>query len=129
LTVPGLLLLIIAVSLKGGLSVHQMALVVASLAWLHPTRTIRAQVLSLRERGDVEVARLSGLSGAEIIVKKLLPNLLLYLAATLVTVLFHAIRENDHFLIQGVVFSVIVALGLATLVLDVLYPWLDPRIT
>jgi peptide/nickel transport system permease protein len=45
------------------------------------------------------------------------------------TVLFHAIRENDHFLIQGVVFSVIVALGLTTLVLDVLYPWLDPRIT
>jgi peptide/nickel transport system permease protein len=45
------------------------------------------------------------------------------------TVLFHAIRENDHFLIQGVVFSVIVALGLTTLLLDVLYPWLDPRIT
>jgi peptide/nickel transport system permease protein len=44
------------------------------------------------------------------------------------TVLFHAIRENDHFLIQGVVFSVIVALGLTTLLLDVLYPWLDPRI-
>ena len=45
------------------------------------------------------------------------------------TVLFHAIRENDHFLIQGIVFSVIVALGVATLLLDVLYPWLDPRIT
>jgi peptide/nickel transport system permease protein len=45
------------------------------------------------------------------------------------TVLYHAIRENDHFLIQGIVFSVIVALGLATLLLDLLYPWLDPRIT
>src|SRR5438128_1416988 len=45
------------------------------------------------------------------------------------TVLFHAIRENDHFLIQGIVFSVIVALVVATLLLDVLYPWLDPRIT
>jgi len=45
------------------------------------------------------------------------------------TVLYHAIRENDHFLIQGIVFSVIVALGLATLMLDLLYPWLDPRIT
>jgi peptide/nickel transport system permease protein len=45
------------------------------------------------------------------------------------TVLFHAIRENDHFLIQGIVFSVIVALGVTTLLLDVLYPWLDPRIT
>jgi peptide/nickel transport system permease protein len=44
------------------------------------------------------------------------------------TVLYHAIRENDHFLIQGIIFSVIVALGLATLLLDLLYPWLDPRI-
>ncbi len=45
------------------------------------------------------------------------------------TVLFLAIRENDHFLIQGIVFMVIVALGLATLVLDLTYPLLDPRIT
>lgn len=45
------------------------------------------------------------------------------------TVLFHAIRENDHFLIQGIVFTVIVALGLATLILDAVYPLLDPRIS
>ena len=45
------------------------------------------------------------------------------------TVLFHAIRENDHFLIQGIVFTVIVALGLATLILDAIYPLLDPRIS
>jgi peptide/nickel transport system permease protein len=45
------------------------------------------------------------------------------------TVLYHAIRENDHFLLQGIIFSVIMALGLATLLLDLLYPWLDPRIT
>jgi peptide/nickel transport system permease protein len=45
------------------------------------------------------------------------------------TVLFQAIRENDHFLIQGIVFTVIVALGLATLILDAVYPLLDPRIT
>ena len=43
--------------------------------------------------------------------------------------LFQAIRENDHFLIQGIVFTVIVALGFTTFILDVLYPWLDPRIS
>jgi peptide/nickel transport system permease protein len=95
LTVPGLLVLIsIAVSLKGSLTVDQMALVVASLAWLQPTRTIRAQVLSLRERGYVEVARLSGLSGPEIIVKELMPNLLPYLAATLVNAVSSAILAS-----------------------------------
>jgi peptide/nickel transport system permease protein len=43
--------------------------------------------------------------------------------------LFQAIRENDQFLIQGIVFTVIVALGLATFVLDIFYPLLDPRIS
>ena len=95
LTVPGLLvLIIIAVSLKKTLTVNQMALVVASLAWLNPTRTIRAQVLSLRERGYVEVARLSGMSGPEIIVKELIPNLLPYLAATLVNAVSSAILAS-----------------------------------
>jgi peptide/nickel transport system permease protein len=95
LTVPGLLvLIIIVVSLKGGLTVDQMALVVASLAWLQPTRTIRAQVLSLRERSYVEVARLSGMNGPEIIVKELMPNLLPYLAATLVNAVSSAILAS-----------------------------------
>jgi len=95
LTVPGLLVLIIvAVSLKKGLTVDQMAIIVASLAWLNPARTIRAQVLSMRERGYVEVARLSGMTGPEIIVKELMPNLLPYLAATLVNAVSSAILAS-----------------------------------
>ena len=95
LTVPGLLvLIIIAVSIKEGLTVDQMAIIVASLAWLNPTRTIRAQVLTLRERGYVEVARLSGMSGPEIIFQEMMPNLLPYLAATLVNAVSNAILAS-----------------------------------
>jgi len=95
LTVPGLLvLIIIAVSIKGTLTVNQMAIIIASLAWLYPTRTIRAQVLSLRERGYVEVAQLSGMSGPGIIFFELLPNLLPYLAATLVNAVSSAILAS-----------------------------------
>jgi len=95
LTVPGLLvLIIIAVSIKESLTVNQMAVIVASLAWLNPTRTIRAQVLTLRERSYVEVARLSGMSGPEIIVKELMPNLLPYLGATLVNAVSNAILAS-----------------------------------
>jgi peptide/nickel transport system permease protein len=95
LTVPGLLvLIIIAVSVRGGLTVNEMALIVASLAWLNPTRTIRAQVLTLRERGYIEVARLSGMSGPEIIVREMMPNLLPYLAATLVSAVSAAILAS-----------------------------------
>jgi peptide/nickel transport system permease protein len=95
LTVPGLLVLIlIAVSVKSSLTVNEMALIVASLAWLSPTRTIRSQVLTLRERGYVELAAMSGMRGPEIIFLELMPNLLPYLAATLVSSVSAAILAS-----------------------------------
>jgi peptide/nickel transport system permease protein len=95
LTVPGLLVLIlIAVSVKGSLTVNEMALIVASLAWLNPTRTIRAQVLTLRERGYIELAAMSGMGGPEIIFFEMIPNLLPYLAATLVSSVSAAILAS-----------------------------------
>jgi peptide/nickel transport system permease protein len=42
--------------------------------------------------------------------------------------LFRAISGNDYFVIQGVVFFVILSVGLALLILDLVYPLLDPRI-
>ncbi|MGH2459724.1 MAG: ABC transporter permease [Chloroflexota bacterium] len=45
------------------------------------------------------------------------------------TLLYVAIRASDYFLVQGIVFIIIVSIGLATLVIDLLYPLLDPRIT
>lgn len=45
------------------------------------------------------------------------------------TLLWRAIRETDYFLVQGIVFFSIVSIGVATLLLDILYPWLDPRIS
>ena len=95
LTVPSLLILIlIAVSIRGSLTVNQMAIIIASLAWLNPTRTIRAQVLTLRERGYVELAAMSGMSGPEIIFRELMPNLMPYLAATLVSAVSSAILAS-----------------------------------
>jgi peptide/nickel transport system permease protein len=82
LTVPGLLLLVvIATSIHGAINIGLMAVVVASLAWMWPTRTIRAQVLSLREREFVRMAKLSGMNDFEVIFIELMPNLLPYLAA------------------------------------------------
>ena len=61
LTVPNLMILIVvALTLRQGMTVNVMALVIASLAWLYPARTIRSQVLTLRERAFVQIARLSG---------------------------------------------------------------------
>jgi peptide/nickel transport system permease protein len=102
LTVPGLMVLIlIAMNLKGGLDVNQMALIVASLAWLFPARTIRSQVLTIKERGYVQIARLSGVSGPEVIVKELLPNLLPYMVASLVGSVASAILASVGLAVLG----------------------------
>ena len=45
------------------------------------------------------------------------------------TVLYRAIQTFDYFVIYGVVMMLILAIGLATLVMDLLYPLLDPRIS
>jgi peptide/nickel transport system permease protein len=45
------------------------------------------------------------------------------------TLLFQAIQGSDFFMIYGVVFVIIVSIGLATLAIDLIYPLLDPRIT
>jgi peptide/nickel transport system permease protein len=85
LTIPGLLILItLGMRVREGLTVNQMALIVGALAWLYPARTIRSQVLTLKQRGYVQIARLSGMSGPEVIFRELMPNLLPYLAASLV---------------------------------------------
>jgi peptide/nickel transport system permease protein len=44
-------------------------------------------------------------------------------------VLFAAIKGVDFTVIQGIVFTIIVSLALSTLVLDLILPLLDPRIT
>jgi peptide/nickel transport system permease protein len=44
------------------------------------------------------------------------------------SVLFNAIRGADYFVIYGVVFMIVLTLALSTLVLDLAYPLLDPRI-
>ena len=46
----------------------------------------------------------------------------------IVAVASRAISGNDYFVIQGVVLFVILSVGLALLILDLVYPLLDPRI-
>jgi peptide/nickel transport system permease protein len=44
------------------------------------------------------------------------------------SLLANAIRQLDYFLIYGIVFILIVAIGIAMFIIDLIYPLLDPRI-
>ena len=82
ITIPSLAVLIVISAYVRQINIENMALLLALFAWPGPTRLIRAQVLSLRERGYVQMARISGASTFDIMFKEMLPNLLPYLAAS-----------------------------------------------
>jgi peptide/nickel transport system permease protein len=82
MTIPGLAVLIVIASYIEELNLQAMALVIALFSWPGPTRVIRAQVLSMRERGYVQMSRLAGAGVLEIMFLEMMPNLLPYLAAT-----------------------------------------------
>jgi peptide/nickel transport system permease protein len=82
-TIPSLTVLIVIAAYVSNFELNSMAFILALFAWPGPTRFVRAQVLSLRERGYVRMARLSGLPPLEIMLKEILPNMLPWLAASL----------------------------------------------
>lgn len=90
MTIPGIAILVLVASNVREMSVELMALIVASLSWMVATRTIRAQTLSLRERGYVQIARLNGSSGLKLIFVEVLPNLLPFIAASFVIAVSNA---------------------------------------
>lgn len=86
MTIPSYLLLLLIATTLGDPSTMkpvEMALILSITAWVRPTRSIRAQVLSMKERAFVMMAKLGGMSGIEIILKEMMPNLLPYLAISL----------------------------------------------
>ncbi len=82
ITIPSLLVLIVIQSLLPEIDLLTMALLISLFAWATPTRYIRAQVLTMRESGYVQMSRLSGVPVRDIMFKEIMPNLLPYLAAS-----------------------------------------------
>jgi peptide/nickel transport system permease protein len=82
IVIPVLVVLIVIAAYVKTITLNNMALLLALFAWPGPTRLIRAQVLSLRERGYVQMARLAGASSFDIMFKEMMPNMLPYLFAS-----------------------------------------------
>jgi peptide/nickel transport system permease protein len=82
LTIPALAVLLVISSYMRRVDLETMGILLALFAWPGPTRLLRAQVLTMRERGYVRMARLSGQSSLSIMFREMLPNLLPYLAAS-----------------------------------------------
>ena len=97
-----LIQVVIAGSLdKRAVTIYTMALIVVLLAWMGPTLVIRSQVLTMKERQFVSVAKLSGVSEWGVIFKEILPNLLPFIAAAFVTQVFAAVFAAFYLAVIG----------------------------
>ncbi|KKC32267.1 maltose ABC transporter permease [Devosia psychrophila] len=101
--IPVLLIqVVVAGSLdKRDVTIFTMALIVAMLAWMGPTLVIRAQVMTMKERQFVSVAKLSGMGDFSIIFKEILPNLLPFIAAAFVGQVFAAVFASFYLAVLG----------------------------
>jgi len=101
--IPVLLIqVVVAGSLdKRDVTIYTMALIVVMLAWMGPTLVIRSQVLTMKERQFVSVAKLSGVSDLGIIFKEILPCLLPFIAAAFVGQVFAAVFASFYLAVLG----------------------------
>jgi len=81
IAIPAIAFLMVFVARMQDPSIYVIALSIAFLSWPGPARAIRAQVLSLRERQYVAIARANGEREIEVLFREVLPNILPLLLA------------------------------------------------
>ena len=79
--IPPLAVLVVLMSFVRVVDLTSMAILLALFAWPGLTRLTRSQVLTLRERGYIRMALLSGMPPLKIVVFEMLPNMMPWLMA------------------------------------------------
>jgi peptide/nickel transport system permease protein len=112
---------------------------------------MRAMMVNIQGEDSMMFAEAKGLKGSTLFTRYAVRNALLPQATALAlalgeilsgavlvevvfgypgigSVLYNAIRDFDYYLIQGIVFTVVLSIGFMTMLVDFSYPFLDPRI-
>ena len=79
IVIPSYPILVALAMVTPELGIVTMSLILALFSWPFAARTIRAQVMTMKERPYVELAKVSGQGDAAIIFTEILPNLMPYL--------------------------------------------------
>lgn len=85
LVIPMLPMLIVVSSYVRVISIPIMAVILSVFAWAWPARAIRSQVLSVRERPFVDLARLTGMRNVEIVFREIAPNMVPFIGANFIS--------------------------------------------
>lgn len=119
------------------LHITTMALLLSIFSWAWPAKTVRSQTLSLKEREFLYMAKLSGESNIEIVVKHLMPHMAQYMCANFVNAMLWAILTEAGLEILGLGPRNTMTIGLIlywalfnnAIFRDLWWWWLSPVIT
>lgn len=101
LVIPKFPLLVVLASLIQLTNFLLLPLLIASLSWPTLMRAVRAQVLSLRERDYVEAAVALDLGRGHIILREILPNMISFVAISLIFAVTGAMYEQVGLIFLG----------------------------
>ncbi len=79
ITIPSIVVLILLSVAVKGRSAMVMGVIIGVTAWPWTARAVRAQTSSLRTREHVDLARISGYTTAELIIKEVMPYMFSYI--------------------------------------------------
>ncbi|KXA94952.1 hypothetical protein AKJ65_02985 [candidate division MSBL1 archaeon SCGC-AAA259E19] len=111
LTLPMIPVLIVLSALFKQRSLYLVAFIIAVIAWPGAARAIRSQVLSLKERGFVDLARITGKGDTHILFLEIFPNMLAYIFIQFCTMVGTAIVMEAGISLLGLGPTTVVTLG------------------
>lgn len=102
LSIPSLLLLLLIASfIRGALDFISVSLIISLFSWAWPARQVRSQVLSLKEREFVNIAKLSGMKGYEIIFVEIMPHMFRWMTVHFISTILYGILTESSLSILG----------------------------
>jgi peptide/nickel transport system permease protein len=111
LVLPLIPLFIIIASVVRGLNLVLIGVILAVTSWPWAARSIRSQMLTLKEREFVDLARMSGDRNIRIVVIEILPNMLAYIMMVFVILTGTAILAESALSMIGVSTTRTITLG------------------
>lgn len=111
LTIPLIPFLIVLSVLFKHRSLYLVAFVIAIILWPGTARAIRSEVLSLKERNFIDLAKISGKNDMEILSFEIFPNMLAYVFIQFCTILGTAIVLEAGISLLGLGPTGVVTLG------------------
>jgi len=112
LVIPTLALLIVIAAFLKIRNEILLAFIIGITSWPWTARSIRSQTLSLKAREFIDLPRISGLSGLEIIIQDILPNMLSYVFMCFALQMANGILSETGLSMIGLGPTDIVSLGM-----------------